>query len=404
MTAPSALAVAEAAADRLDWAAAADALDGAPDTDEVLDRRGWYSSRAKRYDRAIEIFIELARRRPHDYRPLYMLGYQYYEQERWAQAIDAFDAALALRPDHINGLWRRAYALHKLGREAAAVATAGKILRAWTALPADKQDAEGRRYAQACHLIGRYQLARDPQGAVELLRHAVRIEPRDPYHRQQLSKALLKSGSPVEALAEASRAAALKPGQSAIELQHAACLAAAGQPEAAVAALRRARRGCSGWTAVRAGRIALLADDKALAGEFARQAAKDRRVRESPDAAAFLEAALPQVRDTGSRSAAPRPAADAGSARPRVRTRTRGGQTRAAPGVAEAADLAGSSRLPGTVQVSRPDRGFGFIVDEAGSRRHFRIRAGEAYPEGTLVTFVPVDARKGPAAQDVRAV
>jgi cold shock CspA family protein len=54
----------------------------------------------------------------------------------------------------------------------------------------------------------------------------------------------------------------------------------------------------------------------------------------------------------------------------------------------------------GDVDVVQPEKGFGFLVDEFGTRRHFKLRS-RAIKKGDRVRFVPTDAPKGPAAKDV---
>jgi tetratricopeptide (TPR) repeat protein/cold shock CspA family protein len=385
---------AAAAADRLDWEKAADLLIDGPRTDEALDLYGWYCSRAKRYDDAIAVFTELQQRRPNDYLPPYMLGFQYYQQQQWAESLPHFDRALQLRPDHIKSLWRRAHALHRLGDETQSVLTAGRLLRVWTALPSDRQDAEKRRYAQACHLIARSQIRKDPAGAANLLQQALRHDPDDPYHHQQLAKALLRDGRPSDALAAAKQARRLKPGEPAIELQLAECLIAQARTDEALSILRQARRRLNGWFAFKAGRIALEAGDASLAHEFATHACQDRKVRREQSAQDLLTAIravgiLPIPSSTPSGSDDRR-----GQSQQRDRERKRQGSRPSGPG----------TRSIGTVAMLRADRGFGFLVDESGTRRHFRLKGNPELSEGAKVSFVPHDAEKGPAAADVCAV
>jgi tetratricopeptide (TPR) repeat protein/cold shock CspA family protein len=387
------LAQAAAAADQLDWEKAANLLADAPRTDEILDRYGWYCSRAKRYRDAIAAFTELQKRRPTDYLPPYMLGFQHYQQQKWAESLPHFDRALQLRPDHINSLWRRAHALHQLGDETRAVLTAGKLLQVWTALPPDRQEAEKHRYAQACHLIARNQMIKDPAGAVDLLQQAVRHDPDDPYHHQQLAKALLRYRHPSDALAAAVEAQRLKPGDPAIELQVVACLVAGTRTDEALVMLRRERRRFNGWFAFKAGCVALEAGDATLAHEFATRACQDRKVRHEQSAQDLLAATqtantLPSEDPTSS---------DNGARRGPSRRDREGKRHRPRTGDPEARSI-------GTVAMVRADRGFGFLVDEDGTRRHFKLKGSSGLTEGAAVSFVPRDAEKGPAAADVCAV
>jgi tetratricopeptide (TPR) repeat protein/cold shock CspA family protein len=411
------LAQAAAAADAKDWARAADLLAAAPPTNEVLDRRGWYSSRAKRYDDAIAAFEQLRARRPRDYLPPYMIGYQHYQQQQWAEAIPCFDEALTRRPDHIKSLWRRAHALHRLGREREAVLTAGRLLRTWTALPDDKRDEDRRRYAQACHLIGRYQASHDPAGAVELLQKAVEHEPNDPYHHYQLAKALRRAKRAVEAVAAAEAARRLKPDDATIELEYVAALTAADRRDDAARCLRRIHRRCSGWAAYRAGTLSLQAGEVRLAIELLRRAAHDRSTRSEPRVQQALSEALAaadtldiehgpaddaSMKATRIAATAVDPGASTAAAngtRPdRRRPRRRLSADIHPPRPARPAEADGT----GVVQLVRLDRNFGFLTDSLGTRRHFRLPAGHSLKQGDQVVFTPVDEPKGPAAQHVR--
>jgi tetratricopeptide (TPR) repeat protein len=102
---------AKALANDLKWSEAADVLASAladdPENIVLLDKRGWYLSRAKRYAEAIAVYEFLASRRPGQAKWPYMVGYQYYDQQRWKQAIAWFDRALALRDQYIVVLYRR---------------------------------------------------------------------------------------------------------------------------------------------------------------------------------------------------------------------------------------------------------------------------------------------------------
>jgi tetratricopeptide (TPR) repeat protein len=171
------LAKAAALADTNDWEAAAGVLADMPPTDDVLEQRGWYRSRAKLYDAAIADFQQLRTRRPTSYRPPYMIGYQHYQRQQWADALPYFDEALRHQPDHIKSMWRRANSLERLGRVNEAVLQAGRLLKAWHALPEEERIADQGRCAQASHLIGRHQMQRDPAGAVELFQQATSLEP-----------------------------------------------------------------------------------------------------------------------------------------------------------------------------------------------------------------------------------
>jgi len=380
---------AAAAADRREWSAAADLLRAAVKTDDVLDKLGWYLSLAKRYDEAIQVFTELRQRRPDDYRPPYMIGFQLYQQQRWRESLDWFDDALRRRPDHIKSLWRRANALYRLGEDTKAVLAAGRVLQLWHELPPARQEQERKLLAKASYLLGRYQLAKDPRWAVDLLAQAAANDPQDAYKHYLLAKALRRAGRNRDALAPASEARNLKAGDVSIELEYAEAVHAAGRSDEAASTIRRLSRRCSGWTAYRAGALALRTGDARLAVALLRRAMQDRATRGDQRIQQALAEAVSLVGDLPTAVQKRKDAEDAGGDTRRSRRRRRG--TGAQPHHAR-----------GTVDLVKPERGFGFLVDDAGVRRHFRLRQQMHLAKGQQVTFVQSKTEKGPTAQDVR--
>jgi len=81
------LAQAEQAAEQKEWSQAADLLAAAGDATDVVDKRVFYLSRARRYDEALEAVATLRARDPDNFLWPYMTAYQYYAQERYAEAI-----------------------------------------------------------------------------------------------------------------------------------------------------------------------------------------------------------------------------------------------------------------------------------------------------------------------------
>jgi tetratricopeptide (TPR) repeat protein/cold shock CspA family protein len=373
---------AAAAAGRKEWDRAADLLAAAPQTDEIVDKHGWYLSRAKRYEEAIQVFLELRRRRPSDYLPPYMIGFQHYNQEQWRESLQWFDEALAHKPEHIKSMWRRAHALERLGEDVEAAMAAGGILRLWHELPPSRQEEDRKLVGRASFLLGRRQMAHDPAGAAELLAQAAELEPDDPFKHYKLAKALRRSGRPRDALGPAERAARMKLGDPNIAVEYAAALHAHARSAEAVQALARVARRCTGWKAYQAGALALQAGDVRLAVEFLSQAGRDRAVRADPRVMSALAEATAKA---GSPSAA----------EPRTE-----GRRRDRPSVHEPHNATNGH---GRVDVVRPDRGFGFLVDDAGVRRHFRLDPSASVGRGQEVLFTPVVAKKGPAAVNVRA-
>jgi tetratricopeptide (TPR) repeat protein len=183
------LAAAAAAAELHDWAAAAERLAEAEPTDEVLKSRAWYLSRARRYEDALEILRQRVAQDPDGYLPYYMIGYQYYEQGQYAEALPWFDAALERHPTHLKSHWRRANALRQVGQHTRAQIAAGRILRLWHQLGPQEQQQERVTLAKASYLLGRAQLQTDPAGAIPMLEQAARHDPADPYKHYGLGKA-----------------------------------------------------------------------------------------------------------------------------------------------------------------------------------------------------------------------
>ena len=367
---PELLARAAAAAGRLEWSEAADLLVGAGTGSDVLDKRAFYLSRAKRYSEALEILAELRKRRPDDFMPLYMTGYQYYEQKEYAEAVTWFDQALERRPDHIKLCWRRAYALSAIGRSPDALESAARVLRLYHALPSQDRDSHRQTFAKASHMLGKAELDKGrAHDAVPFLEQAVEADPSDPYHIYLLGKAHRRTGSPNEAVADLRRARGLKQGDLSIELELAASLLAIGDKEGCVAGIARIESRCRGWQAFKGGRLAQEAERPELAIRLLERAAQDRDTRGETSVKDALAAARAsnQRPDSSSTSKA----------------------------------VADSTRIAfGAVDVVKPDKGFGFLIDESGTRRHFRLR-DDSIHKGDKVRFVPAEASKGPAAKDV---
>jgi Flp pilus assembly protein TadD/cold shock CspA family protein len=363
---------AQAAAERKEWDQAADLLAEAGQRIEVLDKRCFYLSRAKRYPEALKLLGQWLERRPDDFMPLYMTGYQYYDQGKYGEALVWFDRAVAKYPNHLKLHWRRAFALQQLGREDDALASAARVLRLYFALPDEQKLAQKSPFAKASHMLGKAELERGGSYAVELLSQAVDANPAQPYYRYLLAKALRLGGKTSAALAEIQRARRMKPGDVHIELELAAALVEAQDQEGAAAALARVESRCTGWVALKAGRLAISCGRPELAVRLLERASRDRETRGEPKVLQELNGARQTARNV-------------------------------APRLTESPKQASQDRSEGIgrVDVVWVDRGFGFLVDDTGTRRHFRLRGSAALQKGDRVRFRPVDAEKGPAAKDV---
>jgi tetratricopeptide (TPR) repeat protein len=377
------LADAAAAADRKQWDRAADLLAVGEQTNDVLDKRGWYLSLAKCYDEAIAIFLELRRRRPADYRPPYMIGYQHYNQERWRESIQWFDEALERKPDHIKSMWRKAHALEQIGDAKQAAITAGRILRTWHELPPARQDDDRKLVGRASFLLGRQQLDRDAAGATALLAQAAELEPDDPYKHYKLAKALRRSGRPRDALEPAQRAQSLKVGDANIAVELAEALHACGRSSEAAKVLVHVARRCAGWKAYQAGMLALQVGNARLAVELLQRATRDKSARADKRVQDALAEATTKAEESGHH-------------RPTHSDRRQQGHHYSTAGRQR-----NGSTAHGRIAMVREERGFGFLVDDAGVRRHFRLPDGTDLAQGQEVAFTPIAAEKGPAALNV---
>lgn len=358
---------AEAAAARKDWAQAADLLTNAGDSNETWEKRAFYLSRAARYDEAIELLGQLRKREPQSARVPYAIGFQHAQREEWQRAIEWYRRALEIAPDYLKASYRLAQAHHRAGNKAPAQVAAAKVVRLWHAGDEDFKNRERAKFARACHLLAKLQLHNDPDGAVELLRQAVEQEPRDVYHRYLLGKALTRSGRPHDALEPLRQAKQMEPRKMFIELELIRALAETGCEQEASERLRRVARRCHAWDAYNGGRVALCLGDVELARSLLERAARRGPTREDTRVKELL-GSLPE--------SPPASSDDKSSTRQQ-------------------------EQPTGEVVYLNPKRHFGFLVDEAGVKRHFRLRDKNLH-KGAEVTFAPAEQKKGPAADDVR--
>lgn len=82
------------------------AVDTVPEHRWAKDKLGWYLSRAKKHADAIEVYSLLVQEAPENPKYPYMLGYQYYDQQDFTNAVPWFRKALDLKPDYLVVLYR----------------------------------------------------------------------------------------------------------------------------------------------------------------------------------------------------------------------------------------------------------------------------------------------------------
>ncbi|HHW89811.1 MAG TPA: tetratricopeptide repeat protein [Clostridiales bacterium] len=80
---------------------------------ELIEKTGWCYSRAADYNKAIYHFNNLAQKQPSSAKWFYMLGFQYYQQQKWDKAIEYFEQALKIYPKYFIVKYRLGYAYIK---------------------------------------------------------------------------------------------------------------------------------------------------------------------------------------------------------------------------------------------------------------------------------------------------
>jgi tetratricopeptide (TPR) repeat protein len=359
---------AEGAMAKNDWNGACEILEASATHVPVRERLVFCLSRAKRYDDAIANLEQLRNLQPRKAKWSYMLGYQYYEQERYAEALPHFVEAWKLAPGHLRNLYRLAQTRLHLDEVDRAKRGAAEVLRLWRQLPPDRQAREKATMAKSAYLLGREELKNDPAKAIEPLRLAAEHDPGEVNRHYLLGKALRKNKCPKEAIAPLRRAARMKPGQPYIELELAVALAMLpeGKREA-VELLTKIERRLSDWQALKGAGLATTLEDIHRARHLLKRAARKGFVRRSP-AFAAVEEKVDQLPDLDEKQG--------GESDEEVRK--------------------------GRVDMINRRRGFGFLIDQMDdTRRYFKLPKDVRIGRGDRVIYRSREADKGPAADVV---
>ena len=361
---------AEALAHSGDWGRAADLLARSELSLLVLEKRAYYLSRAGRVDEALAILATMRSEYPDDFRPYFLTGYQHLKKGEYRQAALWLEQAASRNPTHLATLDRLGFALSKAGDHANAAKYAASVIKEWYRLDERQRESEVRRYVTACCLLGKRYLRSDPQTALEYYEAATQKDLSNAWPLYGLGCALSAVGRHEEAVAALHRASELKPGDVWIELERAAAMIRSGHRESGVRSLIRLKPRLQAWEAERGARVAILAADALLALELIDVAVRSRAVRKHPRVARLREDANHRAQQAG---------------------------------------LSPPDKLSevhtGRIDVLRPDRGFGFLVDESdGARRHFRVRGRLRLTVGDRVEFRPRRGEKGPAAEQLTPI
>ena len=219
------LAQAKQAEQQKQWSQAAElytkVLEVLPDHQSAKEQLAWCLSRAKEYSQAISVLQDLAQRQPEVAKWPYMIGYQHHEQQRWREAIEWYERALAMNPDYIVVLYRKGYAHSQLKQVGEALRAFERCRTLWHALPEgplkerDKGNCAKAAYHQAKVLIENP--AKLSAGAIEaavpLLKEAIQLDPDDHNKHYLLGKAYLEIGQPERSLSAFQEANRLKSNQ-----------------------------------------------------------------------------------------------------------------------------------------------------------------------------------------------
>jgi tetratricopeptide (TPR) repeat protein len=169
----------------------------------VLGKLGFCLSRNQEYQRAIEVFTDLSTREPKVARWPYMVGYQYYMQSQWAEAVRWFDQALGIQPTYLIVLYRKGYAHLRMDQLTEAERSFRSCLTIWEDLPPEAQQEKRSSYSDACFQLGKLYLK---QGltfkARRCLTLAVEHDQDHADKRYELGKCLLQTGQANEAIKE----------------------------------------------------------------------------------------------------------------------------------------------------------------------------------------------------------
>ena len=196
---------AEQLAKKYAWSEAADlcitAKELAPNNNKVLDQLGWYLSRAKRYKEAIEVYTLLVKNEPKMAKWPYMLGYQYYDQQKWKDAISWFEEALSRKENYIVVLYRKGYAHTQIDENDLAIQAFQRSIAIWQGLSDEEKDHEKNNYSDSCFQLGKVFMSKgQTRNAEDCFKEAIRCDSNDAYKFYNYGKALIKNGKSRDAI------------------------------------------------------------------------------------------------------------------------------------------------------------------------------------------------------------
>jgi tetratricopeptide (TPR) repeat protein len=226
------------------WSEAADTCLSAREIETenviLLEKIGWYLSRAKRYSEAIGVFVELSRIEPQKAKWSYMIGYQFYDQQKWDEAISWFNKSLDLYSDYVVVLYRKGYALKLIQKENDAIECFSRVISIWNESDSVKKDQIAKYYSDAAYQLGKIYLQHGLSRKAEYpLSEAVKHDRGDAHKLYSYGKALLSNNKPSEAVCQLQNANKIKPREDYIQTCLAKAYAECGEIEKGLKLLER---------------------------------------------------------------------------------------------------------------------------------------------------------------------
>ncbi len=190
------------------WADAADQyieIINASPSSSLYERVAWCLSRAGNYHKSIEYLNKLHEIEPNSAKWLYMIGYQYYCQKDWGQAIGWFEKALEKYPDYFVVKYRLAYAYIQ------SAGTYKQLTKAeywkaldqlkgchglWETFSVEKKQKERSTYFDINFLHGKVLmgLPKHHNEAINRFQTALEIKPTDEFAKYNLAKTYYLTG------------------------------------------------------------------------------------------------------------------------------------------------------------------------------------------------------------------
>lgn len=193
-----------------DWLNAAKTYDSINLYMPALKKAAWCYSLAKYYDDSVEKYKQIIQREPQNAQALYSLGYQYYAQKRWKEAILWFEKALSVNENFFVVKYRLGYALLQIAGAVQqyvkpefirALGIFSECHQLWGSWSEEQREKEQDTYFDICFQHGKAILNMYSRysEAEEYLRIASIIKPNDVNCKYNLAKVLCNQQKFLEA-------------------------------------------------------------------------------------------------------------------------------------------------------------------------------------------------------------